>query len=162
MFFSVGKKIRRRQSDRDAVARQNVWQVLDQSPAAWRVNGGTGKNTNTIFSPCKAPRNRLYLVRQNPQRLSDTASSLGLRRSCRRFQAFNPAPKFSRQLKAAPLVTNHKSRVTSSNTCHTNPISDSTGPPNASPPETHAAPADKPPAPPPPHTASIRDKAPGS
>jgi hypothetical protein len=48
-LFSLGKKVRRRQSDRDAVARQNVWQVLDQSPAAWRVNGGTGKNSNTIF-----------------------------------------------------------------------------------------------------------------
>jgi hypothetical protein len=56
--FSVGKKIRRRQPDRDAVARQNVWQVLDQSPAAWRVNGGTGKNTNTNPSRCKAPRYR--------------------------------------------------------------------------------------------------------
>jgi len=53
-IFSVGKKVRRLQSDRDAVARQNVWQVLDQSLAAWRVNGGTGKNTNTIPSPCKA------------------------------------------------------------------------------------------------------------
>src|SRR6266404_3564923 len=56
-FILLGKEVRRRQSDRDAVARQNVWQVLDQSPAAWRVNGGTGKNTNTIPCPCKASRN---------------------------------------------------------------------------------------------------------
>src|SRR6266481_3602020 len=47
IFLSLGKKVRRRISDRYAVARKNVWQVLDQSPAAWRVNGGTGKNTNT-------------------------------------------------------------------------------------------------------------------
>jgi hypothetical protein len=46
-LLSLGKKVRRRISDRYAVARKNVWQVLDQSPAAWRVNGGTGKNTNT-------------------------------------------------------------------------------------------------------------------
>jgi hypothetical protein len=49
IFSFLGKKVRRRQLDRDAVARKNVWQVLDQSPAAWRVNGGTGENTNTIF-----------------------------------------------------------------------------------------------------------------
>src|SRR6266851_9604877 len=57
-LYLQGRSYRRRQSDRDAVARQNVWQVLDQSPAAWRVNGGTGKNTSTKLSRCKALRNR--------------------------------------------------------------------------------------------------------
>src|SRR6266849_5603517 len=57
-LYLQGRSYRRRQSDRDAVARQNVWQVLDQSPAAWRVNGGTGKNTSTKPSRCKALRNR--------------------------------------------------------------------------------------------------------
>src|ERR1700686_4790812 len=49
-----------------------------------------------------------------------------------------------------------------SDTCHTTPKSDSAGPPNASPHEIHEAPADKPPTPSPLHTASARDKAPGS
>src|ERR1700731_2140746 len=66
-LFFVGKEVRRPQLDRDAVARKNVWQVLDQSPAAWRVNGGTGKNTNTNPSRCKAPRNRWYPLPNNPQ-----------------------------------------------------------------------------------------------
>src|SRR6266478_8423975 len=67
IVLSLGKKVRRRISDRYAVARKNVWQVLDQSPAAWRVNGGTGKNTNTNPCPCKAPRNRWYPLPNNPQ-----------------------------------------------------------------------------------------------
>src|SRR6266404_9569360 len=50
----------------------------------------------------------------------------------------------------------------SSNICHTTPISDSTDPANASPHETHAAPADTPQIPPPLHIASTRDTAPGS
>ena len=34
MFFSVGKKLSSTfNHDRDAVARQNVWQVLDQRPS---------------------------------------------------------------------------------------------------------------------------------
>src|SRR5882757_4773643 len=49
-----------------------------------------------------------------------------------------------------------------SNTSHTTPKSDSTDPPNASPPEIHPAPADKPPTPSPLHTASTPDKAPDS
>src|SRR5437868_1555242 len=53
-------------------------------------------------------------------------------------------------------------QFTSSNTSHTTSKSYSTDPPNASPPETHAAPADKPPTPSPLHTASTPDKAPGS
>src|ERR1700674_5818485 len=53
-------------------------------------------------------------------------------------------------------------RVSASNTCHTKPISDSTDPPNASPHETDAAPADTPQIPPPLHTASAPDTAPGS
>src|SRR5712672_2805775 len=57
-------------------------------------------------------------------------------------------------------LTLHK--LTSSNTSHTTPKFYSTDPPNASPPETHAAPADKPPTPSPLHTASTPDKAPGS
>src|SRR5713101_6541366 len=56
----------------------------------------------------------------------------------------------------------HASPLTSSNTSHTTPKSYSTDPPNASPPETHAAPADKPPTPSPLHIASTPDKAPGS
>src|ERR1700730_709983 len=59
-------------------------------------------------------------------------------------------------------VTSHESRVTSSNTCHTRPKSDSIDPPNASPHETRAAPADKPPTPSPLHTSSAPDIAPGS
>src|SRR6266851_5555320 len=50
----------------------------------------------------------------------------------------------------------------SSNTCRTTPKSGSTGPPNASPRETPAPPADTPQIPPPLHIASIRDTAPGS
>ena len=67
-LYLQGRSYRRRQSDRDAVARQNVWQVLDQSPAAWRVNGGTGKNTNTKPSRCKALRNALWSTCSKPQR----------------------------------------------------------------------------------------------
>src|SRR6266849_9523939 len=76
----VGKKVRRRNSDRYAVARQNVWQVLDQSPAAWRVNGGTGKNTNTKLSPCKALRNR-YPVSKAHKKFWSAAVLLPLLRS---------------------------------------------------------------------------------
>src|SRR5713101_70503 len=36
-------------SDRYAIAGRNVWQVPDQSPAAWRMDGGTSKNTSMEF-----------------------------------------------------------------------------------------------------------------
>lgn len=65
--YLQGRSYRRRKSDRCAVARQNVWQVLDQSPAAWRVNGGTGKHSNTNLRRCKAPRNPLWFLIQQPQ-----------------------------------------------------------------------------------------------
>src|ERR1700745_1384369 len=58
--------------------------------------------------------------------------------------------------------SDHDTRITSSNTCHTTPKSDSTDPPNASPPGSHAVLADKPPTLSPRHTASIPDTAPGS
>jgi len=31
---------------------ENVWQVPVQSPAAWRKDGGTEKNSNTMFLSC--------------------------------------------------------------------------------------------------------------
>src|SRR5216683_4992416 len=133
-LYLQGRSYRRRQSDRDAVARQNVWQVLDQSPAAWRVNGGTGKNTNTNLCRCKAFRNALWPTCPKPQG-SELASS---------------------------CLASSSAALPSSSTCHTTPKSDSTGPPNASPHETHAALADKPQTPPPLHIASNRDTVPGS
>src|SRR6266852_5862322 len=60
-----------------------------------------------------------------------------------------------------PLVTSHQSRVTSSGTCHTTPKCDSSDPPNASPREIRAALLDTPRIPPPLHTASALDSAPG-
>src|SRR5229473_2906019 len=133
-LYLQGRSYRRRQPDRDAVARQNVWQVLDQSPAAWRVNGGTGKNTNTNLCRCKAFRNALWPTCPKPQG-SELASS---------------------------CLASSSAALPSSSTCHTTPKSDSTGPPNASPHETHAALADKPQTPPPLHIASNRDTVPGS
>src|SRR5438309_7370045 len=50
----------------------------------------------------------------------------------------------------------------SSDICHTKPISDLIGPPDASLHGIHAAPAGTPPTPSPLHTASARDKVPGS
>src|SRR5260370_12211531 len=38
-FVFGGRNFRRPQPDRYALTRKNAWQVLDQSPAAWRVNG---------------------------------------------------------------------------------------------------------------------------
>src|SRR5712672_1981572 len=89
----------------------------------------------------------------------------GVRRSCRRFRGEYCPTEFNNQRPSSPRargsrVTLHK--LTSSNTSHTTPKSYSTDPPNASPPEIHAALADKQPTPSPLHTASTPDKAPGS
>lgn len=42
---------------------ENVWQVPVQSPAAWRKDGGTGKNSNTMFLLCLALRYELWFFR---------------------------------------------------------------------------------------------------
>ena len=48
--------------NRRTVNRANVWQVLSQSPAAWRVDGGTGGERSTSRIGCKELRNRLYCI----------------------------------------------------------------------------------------------------
>src|SRR5260370_1227736 len=66
-----------------------------------------------------------------------------------------PLPRLNPPSSAAPPPAE------ASSIYQTTPISDSTDPANASPHETHAAPADKPPAPSPHRTSSTRDITPG-
>ena len=52
---------------------ENVWQVPIQSPAAWRKDGGTGKNSNTMFLLCPALRYALWLSRHRHKQVIATA-----------------------------------------------------------------------------------------
>jgi hypothetical protein len=38
-----------------------------RGPAAWRKDGGTGKNSNTMRKQCKALRHWLWLFEQRPK-----------------------------------------------------------------------------------------------